>query len=218
VADTVNDVADRKTLSESTLGATQDGAHAATEPIDPTRAKVKDGSHEVDWDAVKQKATQILQSFGNETADTFDTVQDRNIVAESVRASPVVGKDPVTESVQRMVDEAPRVVEESREDSASGEPVHSSGLTWDSLKQKATSVLDSIQSASHNAAESAHEQAGKGGNDNNASAMEAAMRKAADVAGVASDRASVDFKPDEPVFTSETRRATAGQVADYAAK
>lgn len=81
-------------------------------------------------------------------------------------------------------------------------------------------MLGSIQHASQDAADAAdaaHEQAGKAANDSSHT-TEAALRKAADVAGVASDRVNSGFSTDETVYTSETRRATAGQVADYAAK
>jgi hypothetical protein len=222
VADTVNEAADRKTLSESTLGATQPGSHGASHPMDPTYAKTKGDNYHtpavaqgVDW---KEKASQMLQSFGNETADTFDTIQDTNITSEKAQ-------DPVAANVQDALDKGKTLQQEARDDVAEvaarrdDHTAASGGLTWDSLKQKATSVLGSIQHASQNAADSAHEQAKKGAHDQNYSATEAAMRKAADIAGVASDRAGGGVFPgEEPVFTSETRRATADQVADYAAK
>ena len=258
-ADTFDGVADRKTLSESTLGATQDDAHAATAPIDPTHAKTKAEEYHtpivtkgVDWDVLKQKASQILESFGNETADTFDTVQDRKVSSESIAgvaahkaeaaSSPLdqtESKTSVTEKVQdasgsieqriqEARDKAARSAQEGRDEAAA--QMKSGGLSWDTLKQKATSVLNSIQQTSHNAADSAHEQghnvansaqeqASKAGNDNTSAVKDANMRKVADIAGVASDRASAgEAKFDEPVFTSETRRATADQVADYAVK
>lgn len=221
-ADTFNDSADRTTLSESTVGATKPGAHSTAGPFDATHAKTQAPEyHEpvADW---KTKASQILESFANETADTFDTVQDRESITESMSAAAphkpeaaatpfdhTGSKTPVNEKVQEALDQGREDASRTADDTQA----HAGGLL-DALREKAAGVLGSIQQST----EAAREQAGKASHDAN-DARDAALRKMADTAGVASDRASMGgFSTPEPEFTSETRRATAGQVADYAAR
>ena len=70
--DTLTDTMDRSTLSKSTLGANKTDEYEAPCPG-------------VNSNVLKLKASsQLLESFvGNETADTFDTIQDREVNLES---------------------------------------------------------------------------------------------------------------------------------------
>ena len=244
VADTVNDSADRSTLSESTLGANKPRAGDAGTPWDVTHEKTKSDEYEtpapgVNWNGLKLKASQILESFGNETADTFDTIQDREVISESSAGAGAAAhhkagdatspfdhtsaKIPVHDKAreaaanfdQRMAD-ASKSAQEANEEAHAHSTTSSTGLTWDGLKAKASEVLGSIQQSTKSSADSAREAADNAANKSSG-VWDDVSAKLADISSVAQDRANAGVVlPEEPVFSSETRRATAGQVADYA--
>lgn len=241
-ADTVNDSADRSTLSESTLGVNKSRAGDTGTPWDVTHEKTKSDEYEtpapgVNWNGLKLKASQILESFGNETADTFDTIQDRQVISESSAGAGTAAhkagdatspfdhtnaKIPVHDKAreaavnfnQQMAD-ASKSAQEANEE-AHAHSTSTSGLTWDGLKAKASEVLGSIQQSTKSSADSAREAADNAANKSSG-VWDDVSAKLADISSVAQDRANAGVVlPEEPVFSSETRRATAGQVADYA--
>lgn len=231
-ADTLNDTQDRTTLSESTAGANWDKAPHAQSTWDATKDKTQAEAYHkpgvgVTWDGLKQKASQILESFGNETADTFDTVQDRNSISESIAGADqnkageaalpfdhTNVKTSVHSKASKSLDQIMADTSKSA-DFQDHEADHSIGLTWGGLKQKASEVLSNIQQSVDSAERKAEESSNETGGE-----WHDVMKKYAEAPAVAYDNESTSSNPaltsDMNVFSSETRRATAGQVADYA--
>ncbi len=260
-ADTLNDSADRATLSESTAAGhvtkpRKEAAEEATAPApwDTTRGKTKEpaaasGVAGVNWAGLKLKASQILESFGNETADTFDTVQDRKSISESTEGTMTDQhggggasaeadmpfdhtdvKTSVHEKVQEALASAPATSDQENLQSADSMPQSASdnhgdanggGFTWESLKQKASDVLGGIQlSTPTRTAGDGDQETQLPGENNTGILSDNVNKKLTDSIAAMKERAAEDSASkslhDATDFTSETRRATADQVADYA--
>ncbi|CAM6014914.1 unnamed protein product [Sphagnum balticum] len=263
-ADTLNDSADRATLSESTAAGhvTKPRKEAAEEaaapaPWDTTRGKTKEpaaasGVAGVNWAGLKLKASQILESFGNETADTFDTVQDRKSISESTEGTTTDQhggggasaeadmpfdhtdvKTSVHDKVQEALASAAGASDQENLQSADSMPQSASdnhgdasgggggGFTWESLKQKASDVLGGIQlSTPTRTAGDGDQETQLPGENNTGILSDNVNKKLTDSIAAMKERAAEDSASkslhDTTDFTSETRRATADQVADYA--
>jgi hypothetical protein len=271
-ADTLNDSTDRATLSESTAAGhvTKPKKEAAEEaaapaPWDTTREKTKvtaedeyhhheqpavaSGVAGLNWAGLKLKASQILESFSNETADTFDTVQDRKSISESTEGTTTdqhggVGasaeadmpfdhtdvKTSVHDKVREALASAAAASDQENFQSADSMPQSASdnhgdaggggGFTWESLKQKASDVLGGIQLSTPRTAGDGDQETQLPGENNTGILSDNVNEKLTDSIAAMKQRAAEDSASkslhEATDFTSETRRATADQVADYA--